>query len=362
MDLILNGCYQAAYDDRILGEYKSSFRIHHYFHRRTPMRLALLKTGLLTLALAVITLGLDYPAYAATLTVTTGVDEYDGGCDSHCSLRDAIAMATSGDTITFAGDMTIYLDSELSIAKNLTIDGGVHAVTVSGDSGNDGSRNVRAFNISTGRVVTLKNLTITNSYHSDRGAGIYNAGSLTVSGCHIFNNAASGFGGAIYSYQGLLTVQDSILSNNASAYGGAISTFRGNTVVQNSTFSGNSAPNGGGAIYAYQNSNDTFSMTVLQSTLVNNSSWYGGGIESRNMALVVQDSEFVSNTARYFGGGIDFDSTDAYYKILWRIKAAPFMKAIPGGAAAFTTSTVTCRSVTAPFLVTRRRRTRAAPS
>jgi CSLREA domain-containing protein len=40
------------------------------------------------------------PSFAAIVTVDTLTDEYDGSCsDGDCSLRDAIQVANSGDTI-----------------------------------------------------------------------------------------------------------------------------------------------------------------------------------------------------------------------------------------------------------------------
>jgi hypothetical protein len=67
------------------------------------------------------------PAYAGTRSTDTN----DGVCGSDCSLHEAIAAA-SGDTI--------LLGSELVINKDLTINGSVHNVTVSGvsDSGRVG--------------------------------------------------------------------------------------------------------------------------------------------------------------------------------------------------------------------------------
>ncbi len=244
------------------------------------------------------------PAHAEEIVVTSTLDSGAG------TLRQAIADAASGDTIVFSDSMSIYLDSELSIAKTLTVDGGVYTVTVSGDSGNDGSRNVRAFNIGVGSVVTLMHLTITDCYPypGDRGSGIYNTGTLTVLGCNISDNAASYGGAAINNAQGVLTVRDSVFSNNEGAFGGAILLFHGTLVIENSTFAGNSAPNGGGAIYYYQHYYNTAgSVTVLTSTFSGNSSWYGGGIQVRNANLVVQHSVFATNTAQYTGGGIYFD-------------------------------------------------------
>ncbi|MCE1252203.1 MAG: hypothetical protein LWX83_01505 [Anaerolineae bacterium] len=54
---------------------------------------------------------------AAVLSVTNNADSGAG------SLRQAILDAAPGDTITFSGDFTIYLDSPLLINKNLNIDG-----------------------------------------------------------------------------------------------------------------------------------------------------------------------------------------------------------------------------------------------
>src|SRR5690349_20241996 len=68
------------------------------------------------------------PAHAATTyTVDTPVDENDGSCsDGDCSLRDAIALASNGNTIQFAQSMngegiTLTL-GQLTIDKDLTIE------------------------------------------------------------------------------------------------------------------------------------------------------------------------------------------------------------------------------------------------
>ena len=155
------------------------FRLWTTFMEDTVETLRRIHSWRLTLAFCV-ALGVwlllqPLTAHAEEIVVTSTLDSGAG------TLRQAIADAASGDTIVFTDSMSIYLDSELSIAKTLTVDGGVYTVTVSGDSGNDGSRNVRAFNISAGSVVTLAHLTIIDC-DSGEGAGIYNAGDLTVIG------------------------------------------------------------------------------------------------------------------------------------------------------------------------------------
>ena len=72
------------------------------------------------------------PATAATITVTNLNDSGDG------SLRKAIADANPNDTINFAVTGTITLSGELTIDKDLTINGpGAASLAI---SGNDSSR------------------------------------------------------------------------------------------------------------------------------------------------------------------------------------------------------------------------------
>ena len=140
----------------------------------------------------------------ATLTVTTNADSGAG------SLRATIAAAIAGDTITFNAGMTVALstlasgDSLLLINKNLTIDGdldnnGTADVTL------DGQYNGRVLQVSSGTVV-LDGLVITHGLLAGDGvgrgdasdvlgAGISNAGTLTLRNTSVAANAAAGGGG-----------------------------------------------------------------------------------------------------------------------------------------------------------------------
>jgi len=277
----------------------------------------------LALALA-LSLALTLPpraARAATIIVNTATDESDGSCsDGDCSLRDAIALAANGDIITFAGSYTIYLDSQLELTKTLTIDGSGHTVTLSGDSGGDGTPDVSVFSIGSSGVVTLTHLSIVSGT-ANWGGSIYNAGELTVQNSTLSGNSAS-WGGSIRN-DGTLTVQNSTLSgNSAITYGGGIyntgiltvmnSTFSGNVVeyygggicnngtltVQNSTFSGNSADTQGGGIFNFN------ALTVQNSTFTGNSARLDGGGIYNDHTLTVQNSTFTSNSVSRDGGGI----------------------------------------------------------
>jgi predicted outer membrane repeat protein len=269
------------------------------------------------------------PAHAATLTVTNTNDSGAG------SLRQVIADAAAGDTITFDASLSgqiIHLASNLALSKNVTIDGLALAahIILSGDTNGEGTGDVRVFyNNDFSVTVTLKGLTITKGYAvNDWGGGIYSYGALTVIDCTFTDNTATYDGGGIASASSL-TVTNSIFSNNAALTqgGGAISVGSSQPVtltVTSSTFTSNSASTGG-AIDASGSttlvvSDSTFSGntasvsgainiagsgTVTNSTFSNNSasvSYMGGGIGS-STALTVVNSTFSGNSAGQ-GGGI----------------------------------------------------------
>jgi len=193
--------------------------------------------------------------------VDTDVDESDGSCDDgDCSLRDAIAVAGITDTVTFESDYTIYLSSTLgtlTINKKLTIDASGNPVTVSGDTGNDGSRDVQVFNIGSGGVVTLSHLIVVSGTAA-YGGGINNStgGTLTLLNCTVTDNYASESGGGIRVAGGvahLSIISSTVSGNKARNIGGGISLGGGAGVtmaITDSVISYNEAGGrGGGIIY-----------------------------------------------------------------------------------------------------------------
>ncbi|MES2105518.1 MAG: DUF4347 domain-containing protein [Pseudomonadota bacterium] len=143
-----------------------------------------------------------YDHSLATVTITNGNNTGAG------SLRNAIAVAGVGDTVTSNASRTVTLSSgELVINKNLTIDfdlddNGTPDVVVNANYSS------RAFNITTGTVV-LDGVTITHglisgnggtSYTvtaggSSNGGAILNAGTLTLKDTTVTGNFATGGGG-----------------------------------------------------------------------------------------------------------------------------------------------------------------------
>ncbi len=229
----------------------------------------------------------------ATLTVTSKADSGAG------SLRAAIALAQSGDTLQFdrsLANQTITLTSgQLAINKNLIIDGRkARGLTISGNNQH------RVFDITVDpnfnpTNVTLRNLTITNGKTNGVGENGAGAGIRTAS-------------------QSQLLVENSVFKNNyANGEGGAaiFAGWRSTTSVINSTFEGNSTSDqsarGGGAIAVKSES----TLTVADSEFTDNLSSLGGAINVLLSGLKVTNSTFTNNTSKGYGGAIFTDGASA---------------------------------------------------
>jgi hypothetical protein len=149
-------------------------------------------------------------------TVVTSLADSGAG-----TLRQAIADAHPGDTITFATIGTITLASgQISISTSLTID----ASAMAGSILVAGNGTSRLFQISPTATVTLKSLILASGAVSrDTGGAILNSGQLTALNCLFTNNIAqggAGLGGAIFSDGGLLTLSNCVFMGNRALGGG----------------------------------------------------------------------------------------------------------------------------------------------
>ena len=225
------------------------------------------------------------PVHATTITVTNTNDSGPG------SLRQALADASDGDTITFAVTGAIQLTSgELVINNSITISGpGADSLAVF-------SNTFRIFHVMLGPTVTIAGLTIRSGFvQFDFGGGILNDhATLTLTNCAVDANEAFG-GGGIY---------------NDGAGGSATLTIVDSTVTGNYATGGN-VGFGGGGIY-----NDG-SLTIINSTISGNFADSGfpynlgiaGGIFSQGGTLTIINSTIAGNFAGNRGGGISSCST-----------------------------------------------------
>jgi len=194
--------------------------------------------------------------------VTNGNDSGAG------SLRQIIADACPGSTITFAGGVTSVglTTAQLLINKNLIIDGGA-GVTVTRV---DGSPDFRIVGVAPGNTATLDSLTMTNG-RANVGGVIRNQGNLTVRDALISGGNVGADGGGIYNDNAVLQVIDS-------------------------TISGNTAANGGGGIVTVGFS-VAASATLTNTSIINNRAGFGAGIANQGAVLTMTNCTIADNEA-----------------------------------------------------------------
>jgi len=148
-----------------------------------------------------------------SIVVTSTADSGAG------SLRDAIAMAAAGDTITINASIdTIVVISEIVIDKSITIDGQGVAIV----SGDKQTRIFRVENATESINVTLKNMGIVDAENGadEFGGAVYNNGQTLNLDTVLFdgnaNTTANGRGGAVYS-SGTLNIDSCVFINNSAS-------------------------------------------------------------------------------------------------------------------------------------------------
>ena len=266
----------------------------------------------------------------ASLIVTTLNDTIDS-TDGVTSLREAIAAAAEGDTVTFdeslAGGTITLAGSQLEIAVGITVDAtGIGGITV--DAGGES----RVFLLSGGtsdNPVALIGLTITGggniaSNNTANGAGVYATDVTVLTNCTFTGNNASGntgAGGAIANVSGTMTITDSFITDNTAtgswmAYGGGIYTTGGTLTITGSLIAGNTS---NGSLYGYAGAiyNESTTLSVTNTTIAGNTvtgTWgsFGGaiwnnskatfynGIAAANTAATSADIYLVSDTGSVY--------------------------------------------------------------
>lgn len=258
-------------------------------------------------------------AQAATITV---INKNDSGTGS---LRQAIASAGAGDTVTFQPSLTgtiVLTSGELLINKTLTISGpGSARLMISGNSAS------RVFKVSNGTKVgpevTLSGLAINegfvagNQVNSRGGGGILNDyGNVALYGCAFNRNVSEGFGGAVSSYgaDGIarLYIKDCLFNANRGTGGGALSNVgdqygKAYLEIYNSSLTGNDAYQGAAILSSgsFEGSSD---LTVHGCNISNNTGEVGLGIfsygeDSGHTSATVSNTVFSSNQNESVSGG-----------------------------------------------------------
>jgi hypothetical protein len=175
-----------------------------------------------------------------------------------------------------------------------------------------------------GAPVTIEGSDITSN-EARSGGGIYNfANSVLIlqNDTRLRNNVAQERGGGLYN-EGTATLTNVTLSGNSSAYcGGGIFNFgAGAATLRDVALSGNDSTEGGGIC----NSTSNATVTLTNVTLSGNSASTGGGIYNAGGSATLTNVTLSGNTAADTGGGINHtvDGTTALTNVTLSGNSAP---------------------------------------
>ena len=264
-----------------------------------------LRPGLSELAVYVKAPGGKSDSYTASIHVGSTFPCTENG------VRDAIAEGGGVHRFDCDGSTTVTTEATIVVDNDVVLDG-QWKLSV------DGAGSHKVFHVHASATAELRGLTITGGA-SSRGAGISNAGTLSLVDCTVTGNVAltpfgsAGDGGGISNGgagSSLHLNNTVVIDNTASRAGGGLINSGGPVTIVDSVISGNHAQYGGGI---FQGSDfRTERLTVLRSIISDNSSdWRAGGIYAQGHVTILE-STIANNFADDDGGGIfchlsDFD-------------------------------------------------------
>ncbi|PLX00306.1 MAG: hypothetical protein C0593_01210 [Marinilabiliales bacterium] len=274
---------------------------------------------LLVLTFLLILLTGTFSSYGTIVTVTDLGDSGPG------TLRQAIADASSGDTINFSVTGTISLMSEITIDKNLVITGpGIASLTIDGDHwyGIFDLYSSTTYSFEVSGITFLKGLTTYGGAISSRndnliirncsflnclavedgGAIACFFGSLLIDNCTFETCSVNSEGGAIFLTDiSNFEISNSTFNDCSSSTGGAIYNHNSPGSFTNCTFSANSASTDGGVLYIDNENNVSFfSCDFISNTTVDE----GGAVYNNNSDCEYYDCSFTGNHADNEGGAL----------------------------------------------------------
>lgn len=287
---------------------------------RIPSRL-----GAPCAALSLAFLGL--PAGAADFIVNQTDDRYDGVCDAHCSLRDAVSAANAlpgpdriilqaetyrlslpagrdeeGDVL----DEDDNLNGDLDIRDSLTLVGqGPSRTLISGSP----EANDRLIEVFAGARVVLERLRLTGGHSSTYGGALENHGEVVLRQVEVSGNRSTaafqpGNGGGVANH-GRLEVYRSLFANNRAGAGeghyglGGGLYNDGDLLLRDSTLLGNRASDDddagfGGGLYNKGRAD------VARTTFTGNEASFGSAIGNDGV-LTLANATLSGNRQPYYG-------------------------------------------------------------
>ena len=132
--------------------------------------------------------------------------------------------------------------------------------------------------------------------NAQRGAVIYNKGTVNIYDSIFLNNTAKVNGGVIYNDQGQLKILNSSFSNNKADNGAIIYNNKGTTNITKSYISFNNATRGA----VNYNTGD---LNITNTTIKNNKAKLGGvNYNDKNSTIIIRKSDIYNNKATQNGG------------------------------------------------------------
>lgn len=164
-------------------------------------------------------------------------------------------------------------------------------------TGNNGVAGGGGLVLAAGVTTVVKNGSTVDGNTGPIGAGIYNAGNLSVTGSHVDSNNASNSGGGIYSASNVTLTNSSVNGNTAAFLGGGLSTTStaGGFTMTGGTVSGNNAF-GAGGVFISDNLTASFDGTNFISNTSTGANFGGGALLSGG-AVTIDHATFSGNTA-----------------------------------------------------------------
>ncbi|MEX0682640.1 MAG: choice-of-anchor Q domain-containing protein [Dehalococcoidia bacterium] len=283
-------------------------------------------------------------AFALTITGTTvsdgGADMDGGGIHNQLGTLTLTNSTVSGNMATSNGggiwnnDELTLNNSDVNGMNTAQFGGGIYnhssgdVSLLNGSSANDNVGLTNGGGIISSGTLTVLDSSVNDNITANYGGGINSGGPTTITNSTVSGNtAATQRGGGLHHQSETLTITNSIFSGNAADtqgagianVSGADATITNTTISGNhalgmgggihnsdaaaiaivdSTLSNNIADDGGGGIH-----NDGGTLTILRSTLNDNSASGGGGLRVDGGTNVIANSTLSHNTAS-FGGGL----------------------------------------------------------
>jgi hypothetical protein len=278
--------------------------------RRNVMRPRTLLLALTTAALGTTLLGPLQASAASTCVVENVRTGRSSG-----TLGEAVAAATTGDTLNVSGTC----EGATTLDKNLTIAGQIPKGFARPRLQLKTSERGSVVSVNAGVTATITSLTISGGTGSEdptfgngiAGGGVRNDGSLTLEDSTVSQNTSPELeagAGLFNGHRASLTLTNSLVSGNRTStnpelpsQGAGITDYEGSLTLNYTTVRGNTAGGGGGGIKCVRGFP---AVTLNHSTVTENTAGLaGGGIDnSRCTQMTLTNSTVSGNTAGGAGG------------------------------------------------------------